>query len=110
MSYDPVSAKRAISHCVSSSEFRVEGHAELPGPVNFDAAFENVTSRICRTVSQLDPDPQVHIEADEKSWMPASTGLRRPRRRRQKMVLQFWADELAPELALLWAPHVSPRM
>jgi len=76
--------------------------AELPSPVNFDAATENVTFDEVSDGVATGPDPQVHIEAikefvdagfDEVCVVQVGDD--------KEGFMQFWADELAPELAHL---------
>jgi G6PDH family F420-dependent oxidoreductase len=76
--------------------------SELPNPVNFDAATENVTFDDLSDSVATGPDPQVHIEAvkkfvdagfDEVCVVQVGDD--------KEGFMQFWADELAPELAHL---------
>jgi G6PDH family F420-dependent oxidoreductase len=76
--------------------------AELPSPVNFDAATENVTFDEVSDGVATGPDPQVHIEAikefvdagfDEVCVVQVGDD--------KEGFMQFWADEMAPKLAHL---------
>jgi hypothetical protein len=70
MSYDPHECK--AREFALRFKFGVSGWKvmpELPGPVNFNAASQNVTFDDLSDGVATGPDPQVLIEADKKSWM-----------------------------------------
>jgi hypothetical protein len=76
--------------------------SELPNPVNFDASTENVTIDDLSGSVATGPDPRVHIEAVKKFVNAGFDEVCVVQVGDDKDgFMQFWADELAPELAHL---------
>ena len=76
--------------------------SELPGPVNFDAATENVTFDDLSDSVATGPDPQVHADAVRKFVDAGFDQVCVVQVGDDKEgFMQFWADEVAPELAHL---------
>ncbi|MGH2697698.1 MAG: TIGR03557 family F420-dependent LLM class oxidoreductase [Actinomycetota bacterium] len=81
--------------------------AELPNPVNFDAATHNVTPDDLSDGVAMGPDPKVHADAvkqfidagfDEVCVVQVGDD--------KEGFMRFWSDEVAPLLAGLKSTHV----